>query len=94
MYLGKYILNSINLFYIFNNWKGFVLILFFPALIMYFSFMKEFIKKNEGALTLAIGLILVGYHFVKNGYRFDGYPTGAVFVMFGAYLIIRKYFKK
>jgi hypothetical protein len=34
MYLGKYILNSINLFYIFNNWKGFVLILFFPALIM------------------------------------------------------------
>ena len=56
--------------------------------------MKEFIKNNEGALTLVIGLILVIYHFVKNGYRFDGYPTGAVFVMFGAYLIISKYFKK
>ena len=34
MYLVKYIFNSINLFYIFNNWKGFVLILFFPALIL------------------------------------------------------------
>ena len=33
------------------------------------------------------------YHFVKNGYRFDGYPTGAVFVIIGAILIISKYFK-
>jgi hypothetical protein len=56
--------------------------------------MKEFIKNNEGALTLVIGLILVIYHFVKNGYRFDGYPTGAVFVIIGAILIISKYFKK
>ena len=56
--------------------------------------MKEFIKNNEGALGLSIGLILVGYHFVKNGYRFDGYPTGAVFVIIGAILIISKYFKK
>ena len=62
----------------------------------FFSFrvVKQFIKNNEGALTLAIGLILVGYHFVKNGYRFDGYPTGAVFVIIGAILIISKYFKK
>ena len=62
----------------------------------FFSFrvVKEFIKNNEGALTLVIGLILVGYHFVKNGYRFDGYPTGAVFVIIGAILIISKYFKK
>ena len=66
----------------------------FYLLIIYFSIMKEFIKNNEGALTLAIGLILVGYHFVKNGYRFDGYPTGAVFTIIGAILIIRKYFKK
>ena len=56
--------------------------------------MKEFIKNNEGALGLSIGLILVGYHFVKNGYKFDGYPTGAVFVIVGAILISSKYFKK
>ena len=56
--------------------------------------MKEFIKNNEGALALSIGLIFVGYHFVNNGYRFDGYPTGAVFVIIGAILIISKYFKK
>ena len=56
--------------------------------------MKEFIKNNEGALTLAIGLILVGYHFVKNDYRFVGYPTGAVIAIIGAILIISKYLKK
>jgi len=56
--------------------------------------MKEFIKNNEGALALVIGLMLVGYHFVKNGYRFDGYQTGATFVTLGAFLIISKYFKK
>ena len=71
-----------------------MVVLLFCPLIIYFSVMKEFIKNNEGALGLSIGLILVGYHFVKNGYKFDGYPTGAVFVIVGAILIISKYFKK
>ena len=56
--------------------------------------MKKFIKNNEGVLALSIGLILVGYHFVKDGYRFDGYPTGAIFAIIGAILVISKYLKK
>ena len=54
--------------------------------------MKKFIKNNEGVLTLTVGLMLVTYGFINNGYIFEGWPTGAIIVMFGSYLIISKYF--
>jgi len=56
--------------------------------------MEEFIKKGDDILTLVLGLILVGYGFVKGGYKFDSYPIGRIFGVIGGVLIISKYFLK
>ncbi len=56
--------------------------------------MNNFIKNNEGLLGVLLGLILISYHYVSNGYKFDGYPIGTVILVVGIYFMIRKYFFK
>ena len=56
--------------------------------------MNNFIKNNEGLLGVLLGLILISYHYVGNGYKFDGYPIGTAILVVGIYFMIRKYFFK
>ena len=45
--------------------------------------MNNFIKNNEGLLGVLLGLILISYHYVSNGYKFDGYPIGTAILVVG-----------
>ena len=56
--------------------------------------MNNFIKNNEGLLGVLLGIILISYHYVGNGYKFDGYPIGAAILVVVIYFMIRKYFFK
>ena len=56
--------------------------------------MKSFFKKNEAEVFTSIGFLLILHHFLSNGFKFSGYPTGAFIFGLGAYMLIRKYYFK
>ena len=56
--------------------------------------MKRFFKKNEAEVYTSIGLLLILYHFLSNGFKFNDYPSGAFIFGLGAYMLIRKYYFK
>ena len=56
--------------------------------------MKRFFKKNEAEVYTLIGLLLILYYFLSNGFRFNGYPSGAFIFGIGDYMLIRKYYFK
>jgi len=54
--------------------------------------MKRFFKKNEAEVYTSIGLLLILYHFLSNGFKFNSYPSGAFIFGLGAYMLVRKYY--
>ena len=56
--------------------------------------MKRFFKKNEAEVYTSIGLLLILHHFLSNGLKFNGYPSGAFIFGLGAYMLVRNYYFK
>ncbi len=56
--------------------------------------MKEFFTKNQAEVYTSIGVLLILYHFLRNGFNLDSYPTGAFILGLGAYMMYNKYFPK
>ena len=56
--------------------------------------MKNLVTKNEGVITFTLGLVWVGYRYISNGYKFDGYPNGAILILVGLMIISGKYISK
>ena len=46
--------------------------------------MKRFFIKNEAEVYTSIGLLLILHHFLSNGFKFNGYPSGAFIFGLGA----------
>lgn len=56
--------------------------------------MKNLLKNYEGLILIAIGLGLMIWDYIDNGYNFDYYPNGIIAFSAGIFLIFGKYFYK
>ena len=56
--------------------------------------MKNLLKNYEVLILVAIGLGLMIWDYIDNGYNFHYYPNGIIEFSAGIFLIFGKYFYK
>jgi hypothetical protein len=56
--------------------------------------MKNLLKNYEGLIVALIGLSLMVWDYVDNGYKFDYYPNGIIVFSIGILIMFGKYFYK